>query len=278
MATQAGASKAVRNAILAGLPDGLVEAYYKRARSVSAQEAEKRWAKMLVAFREYGVTREMIEAHVGHALENLEENEFADLQGIFNSIRDGVVMATDVFVRSKPEEPAPEDTATVDDIVGQGAEVTSGAQAPVTNGESPSERSPSTVESVDPVAAETPAEREPTIGADGGLVLINAAKARAMEVNGDAGEILSAVAEHFGEPDLTVLPKSQLAEALRLVMTAEFEPGDEPIEKPEEPQGPPNEEVSKSGEMREAQPELPSGDANTSEPGETASQEREVGF
>jgi hypothetical protein len=219
MAIQAGASKAMRNAILNGLPDGLVEAFYGRARSVAAREAKERWSKMLTAFREFGVSREMIEDHLGHPLEKVTENEVADLIGIYNALNDGQVQATDIF--GKRTKPDPEATSTVDDVMAQGADVTGGAEKapePTADAESPSERPASTPKSTDP---------EPTIGAEGAALLEQTAKARAAEIGCTAELLCGLAVEHYGVALLVEIPKAKLAQAIKLIAGAEMEP-DEP--------------------------------------------------
>jgi hypothetical protein len=236
MAVQAGSSKAVRNAVISGLPDGLVESYYQRAKAVAGREAKQRWAKMLEAFRQFGVSRDMIENHLGHPLEKITDAEVADLGGIFNSLRDGIATATDVFTRKTGEPEGDQGaTSTVDDVVGKGADVTAGTQAP-RNGESPPERSASTQKSVDPEAPETGAEPEAaveTIGVDGALLLAQTAKVRATEIGAEVEEILAAVADTFGVEETSQIQKTMLAAAIKLIATAQFEPEEKPTAEPE---------------------------------------------
>lgn len=121
-AIQAGASKAERNAILAGLPDYLVQSYDLRAREIAAKDAKAGWSKLMEAFKPYGVTREALERHLGHPLEKVTDEEIVDLRGIYNAIKDGQTSASDVFPPAKAED-AEKDAATVDDVLKGGATV-----------------------------------------------------------------------------------------------------------------------------------------------------------
>lgn len=124
----AGASKAERNAILAGLPDWLVQSYDRKARKLAADEVRQNLSRMIEAFMEFGVTREKLEAYMEMPLERMTDEQLADLRGIYNSLKDKMVTPEEVFTE-KPE--ATEDaTGTVDDVVGAGADVTDGAEKP----------------------------------------------------------------------------------------------------------------------------------------------------
>ena len=76
-----------------------------------------RIVKMLDAFSSYGVTKEMIEAKLGHNVDAIIETQFIDLISIYNSIKDGMGSRDDFFkvgpktgdlinsVSDEPEEP-----------------------------------------------------------------------------------------------------------------------------------------------------------------------------
>lgn len=59
---------------------------------------------MVAAFREMGVTPEMIESHLGNNLDAVSDNQFASLKRIYKSMRDGVGKREDYF---KPQTAAP---------------------------------------------------------------------------------------------------------------------------------------------------------------------------
>lgn len=53
--------------------------------------------RLAVAFNQIGVTTQMLEDHLGHSLEQIDEGELADLRGVFLSIRDGHTTRKDHF-------------------------------------------------------------------------------------------------------------------------------------------------------------------------------------
>lgn len=103
MAVQAGASKAVRNAILAGLPAPLVEAYDQKARELVSgkldQPADKaRVAKLLEFFESrHKVGQEQLEKYVEKPVSEWTGNDISNLRGLANAIVDGQTSAEAVF-------------------------------------------------------------------------------------------------------------------------------------------------------------------------------------
>ena len=70
---------------------------------------QDRARKMVAVFREQGVTKEMIEARIGHNLDAIIEAELANLRMIYTSIRDGMSKAEDWFDRdAMPAKPKQE--------------------------------------------------------------------------------------------------------------------------------------------------------------------------
>ena len=67
--------------------------------------------KMVTGFSKYGVTREMIEKRLGHAIEAVNPDEFVEYVGIFNSLKDGMSKVAEWF--DAPKE-ANETTAAID--------------------------------------------------------------------------------------------------------------------------------------------------------------------
>lgn len=96
MALQAGASKAIRNATLAGLPDYLVAAHNKKAREIvggklDEKADEKQLAAVTRAFRKLDVTTEQLEQYTKLPMADWTGAEIADLRGLYNAIQDGQV-------------------------------------------------------------------------------------------------------------------------------------------------------------------------------------------
>ena len=108
-AVQAGASKAIRNAILAGLPAYLVNAYDKKAREIvggklDAAADAKTVDAVLRAFEKLKVTKEQLERYTELATDKWTGTEVADLRGLYNAIRDGQISAEDAFAASEDGE------------------------------------------------------------------------------------------------------------------------------------------------------------------------------
>jgi len=123
-AIQAGASKAERNAILAGIPDWLKHSYYQRARQIAAADTKDNQGKLLEAFLELSVTRDMLETYLGCALERVNDDQLADLRGIFNALRDKERSVDEIF--GDPQVTENGNVKSVDDILKTGASITSG--------------------------------------------------------------------------------------------------------------------------------------------------------
>ncbi len=124
-AIQAGASKAERNAITAGLPDWLTQSAYDRVRQIAASEAKQNLSRLVEAFMRHGVTRERLEKHLGKPLEKLNDEELADLRGTFNAIRDKEQAPESIGADTQEEAK----TSTVSDILGSGTKVTAGTES-----------------------------------------------------------------------------------------------------------------------------------------------------
>ena len=100
-------ARRLRARILAILPPDIVEAALSECRATLAgdntEPVADRVRKMLRAFEKYGVTAAMIEVRLGHKLDAVLPDEIADLQGIFNSLKNGMSKASDWFGGAKAE-------------------------------------------------------------------------------------------------------------------------------------------------------------------------------
>ena len=87
------ASKQMRGRILALVPKHMVAAGIAAAKLTLAGGNDKpmseRIGAMTVAFNKFGVTPKMLEKHLGHSVDNTTIDEFADLTGIYNAIKEG---------------------------------------------------------------------------------------------------------------------------------------------------------------------------------------------
>ncbi len=131
MAIQAGGSKAVRNAILNGLPVGLVDGYFAEAKRIAAsggkapetgpvntEDIRAEMAQVTKAFENIGITADVLNSYVSARPElSDEEAVTAHLIGLLTAIQDGQVNAEEVFavpaedIREPQPAPAPQATA-----------------------------------------------------------------------------------------------------------------------------------------------------------------------
>jgi len=87
-------SKQVRGRILALMPKWLVEAAKERCHQTLLEAADKdgiakRLPKMVSAFAAYKVTEEQLTEYVGRPLQTITSEEFVELTGIYNALREG---------------------------------------------------------------------------------------------------------------------------------------------------------------------------------------------
>ena len=96
------AQRRVRACILEVIPGDIVENAVKMCKKTLeiGQRAEPlidRVRKMVTAFTEVSVTKEMLEERLGHPIDNTTSAEIAEMQSIYNSIRDGISSREDWF-------------------------------------------------------------------------------------------------------------------------------------------------------------------------------------
>lgn len=130
MAIQAGASKAERNAILSGLPQGLIDLYVARAKEIVASggksskitEAPKdRILKLYKAFEKWNVTAAMLDKYIDDNAEEFGTPQaiITGLTGLGTAIKDGQVSVEEVFEMKPVEAPKIEGQTTLDDVIRQ---------------------------------------------------------------------------------------------------------------------------------------------------------------
>jgi len=102
----------VRAAIFEVIPGDIVEAAREQCKktleSGDGKPLADRVRDMLVAFEPLGVTREMIESHVGHPTGAIVQGELTRLTQIYRSLKDGVAQREDFFslsTQTQPEQP-----------------------------------------------------------------------------------------------------------------------------------------------------------------------------
>jgi hypothetical protein len=100
-------ARRLRARILAILPPDIVEAALDECKRTLAGDntipIADRVRRIVRSFEKYGVTAVMIEARLGHSLDAVLPEEIADLQGIYNSLKNGMSKASDWFGGAKAE-------------------------------------------------------------------------------------------------------------------------------------------------------------------------------
>lgn len=99
-------SRRLRSCIFGVLPSDLIRAAEDECKRTLAGNNEEpikdRVRKLIGAFAKHGVTAAMIEARLGHSLDETLPEEIADLRSIWNSLKDGATKAGDWFGGAKP--------------------------------------------------------------------------------------------------------------------------------------------------------------------------------
>lgn len=154
------ASKQMRGRILALMPKHMIAAGVAACKRTIAgggeQPLSERILKMAQAFGRFGVTKDHLQAYLGHGVDNTTVDELADLMGIFNAIKEGA-KASDYF-------PLGQDTsdtaATAAAITNQARQNAAAAQTPAAAATKPPRRPAPAAESN--AAKDSPAESAQT--------------------------------------------------------------------------------------------------------------------
>jgi hypothetical protein len=124
-------SRRVRARILAVLPPDLVEAAVEECRRTISGEGQGNFAdrvkNMLKAFSNMGVTKPHIEARIGKPVAEILPDEFTDLIGIYNSMKDGMSKASEWFGQA---ERKPEEGSTLDALAKASKKASGGPKPP----------------------------------------------------------------------------------------------------------------------------------------------------
>lgn len=119
-AVQAGISKAIRNAILATLPDWYVQGYFNAAKQL-VLNPPKEMGKTVKSIQErvvdgqnaimkkFGVTPEEMKAYLTDNADSIEDDAslLVHLQGLFNSLKEGEYSVDKVFRPNKKSDTGP---------------------------------------------------------------------------------------------------------------------------------------------------------------------------
>lgn len=105
------AQRRVRACLLEVLPGDIVEmaeeeCYRTLSRADNGVPIEQRVDQMVAAFGNYGVSKGMIEEHIGHPIKETVQAELVRLRSIFNSLKNGMARPHDFF-KVYPDQGAP---------------------------------------------------------------------------------------------------------------------------------------------------------------------------
>lgn len=107
-------ARRLRSRILAVIPPDMVSAAVRQSRDTLAgnvkEPLSQRVANIVRQFGKLGVAVSHIEQRLGHSLDNILPDEYADLVGIYNSLKDGMTSASDWF--NVPKSQAASEKAT----------------------------------------------------------------------------------------------------------------------------------------------------------------------
>lgn len=100
-------ARRLRACILGIIPGDIQDAAVKACNATLAGKSDKplidRVREMVSKFAEMGVTKDMIEARLGHRIERCVEKDIVDFIGIYNTLRDGMASREEFFtVSEKP--------------------------------------------------------------------------------------------------------------------------------------------------------------------------------
>lgn len=99
-------SRRVRACILGIIPVDFVEDALEVAKKTLSgkgvhESVDQRIKKVVMAFKALGVTPDMLQKRLGHALEVTSPDEFVELQGIYNALKDKTAKREDFFELTK---------------------------------------------------------------------------------------------------------------------------------------------------------------------------------
>jgi hypothetical protein len=109
-------ARRLRACILAVIPGDVIEKAVEQCEATLLAKADtspEAVAKLVKAFEQFGVTKEMIEARIQRRIDTIRPAQIVGLRKVWASLNDGMSVATDWFQRPEPAEgqpapPAPE--------------------------------------------------------------------------------------------------------------------------------------------------------------------------
>lgn len=93
-------ARRMRACILGIIPGDVIDAAVKQCEITQTQQegaTEEQIAKMVTAFAEHGVSKEMLAQRLGHSIDTAVSAELVQLRRVFGSIKDGIGKVSDFF-------------------------------------------------------------------------------------------------------------------------------------------------------------------------------------
>lgn len=101
MAVNANISKALREVILRSLPAGLKTEYINKALEIIAKTSpdsiKKAIPKIVAYFKKHDLSKDLMEKFLGKKMEEINGDDYAELQGIYNAVENGDMSAKEAF-------------------------------------------------------------------------------------------------------------------------------------------------------------------------------------
>jgi len=107
-------TRRMRNCIQAMIPADIMEDALEKVRKVIAagdksESLKDRIQRILLAFDALGVTQQMLETYLKHPIAQTIPDEFVELQGIYNALKDKSAKREDYFVFETADKTTPQD-------------------------------------------------------------------------------------------------------------------------------------------------------------------------
>lgn len=123
-AIASGMSKAVRNAVLHGIPEFIKIEYLREAKKVAGGQVIKnaakpplaeRIAELLTGYENVGVSKQEIASYMGKP--SLKEDDYEKLLGLLNALEEGYVKKESIFIPAGEAPQEPRDSVTLEDVI-----------------------------------------------------------------------------------------------------------------------------------------------------------------
>mgnify|MGYP001559378229 CR=1 FL=1 len=125
IAVQSSMSKAVRNAVLHGIPESIKMEYLRQAKAIAGstkgaggkpvkESLEKRLESLWIDYEGQGISKPEIVKYLGK--QSVNEQDYERLVGLLNAITEGYVKKDSIFVPDEPKQTTKQ-AVNIDDII-----------------------------------------------------------------------------------------------------------------------------------------------------------------